>query len=351
VTTTQREVVIADAAPLANALRRNSSRCNHLCNVWDHLAYVDGQRVEYYSKSNSMWLYGDVCAEISKKTGKPMYSVSVRGSGQRRRGITFEFLRFPLQEGEPCEVFSMRDEWWVSATVLGSSTGIVPAYEVQINDALDGETTVSMVSAALVRRSFPAGSRLLVYRDASRGWVDAVALEPGQEDIDEEQPQSWAPEDGPFGGNSMLDFGGALEGPTLSTLSQATICPSGIPKAKGPKKADGSSLDCWFMVPIREGPKALMEVAANDTTDRELVPSYLVRVNPLYLEETRASAIVRQSLLMESLEEQEISARANSRQAPLRQDAKDDGEETQEVPHPQDIRGGSGPWWACFACN
>jgi len=124
-------------------------------------------------------------------------------------------------------------------------------------DSLEGPATTMMISACLLRRPFTAGSRVLIYRDMRRGWVEAMTLDPGEHSMAlDEHNMSWAPEEGPLGHDRSdpLDFGGAISGPTASTLSQATVAPNGIPKNKGPKKSDGSGLDCWLLVAILEVP-------------------------------------------------------------------------------------------------
>lgn len=242
-------------------------------------AYGDSERVEYYSKTNGMWLHAHAFAEWHAEASRAMYSVRLRGSQQKRRGIGFELLRPPLQRGEPCEVFSVKDGWWLVARVMGCTAGAVPGYEVNFSQLPGSRPATRMVSGAIVRRRFPVGSRLVVYRDAERGWVEAEALSPSEEDAEEmDNFCSWAPEDGAYPpSREDLDFGGTVEGPTLSTLSQATVAPAGTSAFKGPRKPDGSPLDCWFMVPLRE----------TNSKDRELVPSHLVRLHPELLAELK----------------------------------------------------------------
>jgi hypothetical protein len=203
-----------------------------------------------------------------------MYSVRMRGSNQRRSGIGLELLRLPLQKGEPCEVFSVKDGWWLVGKTTGISIGAVPGYEVLFSQLPGSPPTTSMVSAAIARRRFPISSRVVVYRDVDQGWEEAVALEPSDEDDQTGVACSWAPEDGPYPPDDLA-FGSALEGPTPSTYSQATVAPAGAQAFKGPRKPDGSPLDCWFMVPVK----------AKGKQERELMPSYLVRLHPDYLQE------------------------------------------------------------------
>lgn len=237
-------------------------------------AYSEGQRVEYYSKTNGMWLHAYCAVDWNADTQKAMYSVRMRGSNQRRSGIGYELLRQPLQKGEPCEVFSVKDGWWLVATTTGIANGAVPGYEVLFSQLEGSPPTTSMVSAAIVRRRFPSGSRLVVYRDVERGWEEATAQEPADADEETGMAVTWAPEDGPTPPD-QLAFGPALMGPTPSTFSQATIAPAGSQAFKGPRKPNGSPLDCWFMVPVK----------AKGSTKRELLPSYLVRLHPDYLTE------------------------------------------------------------------
>lgn len=238
-----------------------------------HFAFQDGEQVEFYSRTHGLWLHAAVGTEICSQSGAPQYNVTLRGSKQRRRGVGLELLRMPLQIGECCEVFSIRDEWWSLGKVVGSSNGVVPGYEVLFSD-LDGHgPMVSMVSAAVVRRVFPVGSRLLVYKGVVRGWVKAVATPPDELD----EPVSWAPEDGPDP-QGIFGFGAAVGGATPSTLSQQTIAPGSSAASRGPKRSDGSALDCLFMLPIREVASGA-EICIGDC-EREFMPSYLVRLQP-----------------------------------------------------------------------
>lgn len=267
----------------------------------ENFAYIDGERVEYYSKTNGMWLHADIFTEWQQDAKCAMYSVRMRGSNQRRRGVGFELLRMPLQKGEPCEVFSVKDGWWLAAKIAGSVAGSVPGYEVKISasDMPGSPTAVSMVSAAVVRRYFPVYSRLVVYRGTDRGWAEAVAVAPScdrpgsggaaavesdalrRSSSGESQMgavESWAPEDGIApreNSSSNLEMGDSILGPTPSTLSQATIAPAGSLCFRGPRKPDGSPLDCWVMVPLQE----------KGCEEKELVPSYLVRLHPEHLED------------------------------------------------------------------
>jgi len=255
--------------PIMGALHREAED-SHIAKF----AYREGERVEYYSKTNGMWLHADVFTELQQDAATVMYAVRMRGSNQRRRGVGFELLRPPLKKGEPCEVFSIKDGWWLVAKVAGTAAGTVPGYEVHLSQLPGAPASLSMVSAAVVRRRFPIGSRLVVYRGIEQGWVEAVAIAPRDDESEFANLESWAPEDG-TGPSDKLDFGGSIEGPTMSTLSQATLAPAGSHSFRGPRKPDGSPLDCWVMVPLQEKGSEI----------REVVPSYLVRLHPEYLQE------------------------------------------------------------------
>jgi len=142
-------------------------------------AYENGERIEYFSRRHRAWQPGFVRVlhrepEAPGRPPKVVYGVELLPSHQMRYGVRLDVLRPPLLEGELVEVFRRRNGGvWLPAKMSGPQAllGAAVGYSVE----LLGERSVQHgLPASRVRRRFPQGSRVEVYRGLERGWVSAV---------------------------------------------------------------------------------------------------------------------------------------------------------------------------------
>jgi len=144
-------------------------------------AYTSGDRVEYYSASRCAWLAGtiEVVAEGDSRNGcdgcPAMYTYHfIPGAkGRPRYNVPLSQLRLPLEEGEPVDVLSLDGSGaWLKAWIAcdqpcGTTTH---GYPVELEGSPE---ELEHIPAVRLRRRFPAGSGMDVYRGAALGWASA----------------------------------------------------------------------------------------------------------------------------------------------------------------------------------
>mmetsp|Transcript_816 Transcript_816/g.1791 ORF Transcript_816/g.1791 Transcript_816/m.1791 type:complete len:448 (+) Transcript_816:119-1462(+) len=141
--------------------------------------YFSGEVVEYYSRSLGTWLPSQIFVESRGPGQDPLLFAHILVDGSQRHDVCLELLRLPLKEGEPCEVFSPRLWRWLEAVVVRSPHAhpglagqkLGGAYCVSLLEDCGGE---AYVPASRLRRRFPEGSPVSVYRGLPTGWIDAV---------------------------------------------------------------------------------------------------------------------------------------------------------------------------------
>jgi len=287
-------------------------------------AYIDGQCVEYYSRTHGIWLLADIRVKLmgADEKGAQLwanYTVTMHNSRQRRPNVGLSCLRTVLVSGEPCEHYVTEQDRWVPGSVVRAlHDGAVPGYELELEEATEVPTI--MANSVLVRRRYPAGAQAVVYRGLARGWVNAEVLEPHALDNDPSRgPAAWTPmrsqEQAKAAGQEADEF--ALGAPVLGAIAsdatvvsvasaasvQSTATSASGRRPRKPRKGDGAGVECWARVPLRE-----VEDAA---AIRHLVPSYLVRLHP---EELAKLAMQRAALQMDVTPE--TTAEVTTEEAP-----------------------------------
>lgn len=158
-------------------------------------AYAHGAVVECYSRALKRWLPGTVAVIVQDRPqeGAPAavaYEVSVGRPRQLLRNVELDCLRDPLQVGEAVEVLLPRaaPRWSPGAvTAAHQSCGPLPATSFRVLAECEGaDLEMSGVQPEQVRRRFPEGAAVDVYRGPTHGWVAAVVCssadwEPAQE--------------------------------------------------------------------------------------------------------------------------------------------------------------------------
>eukprot|EP00928_Gymnodinium_smaydae_P066832 TRINITY_DN49797_c0_g1_i1.p1 TRINITY_DN49797_c0_g1~~TRINITY_DN49797_c0_g1_i1.p1 ORF type:complete len:602 (+),score=43.30 TRINITY_DN49797_c0_g1_i1:53-1807(+) len=150
-------------------------------------AYGNGDLVEYYSSTRRQWLLATL--EVDEQGGNEedmahidddgaftdaAYHVRVFQTSQVRRHIPLDMLRPPLQDAELVEVYSRRYGRWLPASIVGRPPrGPHRNYKALLLEAELPELQLT-VPATRVRRRFPAGCSVHVYRGPPAGWVAAI---------------------------------------------------------------------------------------------------------------------------------------------------------------------------------
>mmetsp|Transcript_56584 Transcript_56584/g.104736 ORF Transcript_56584/g.104736 Transcript_56584/m.104736 type:complete len:452 (-) Transcript_56584:95-1450(-) len=192
--------------------------------------YLSGEFVEYYSRSLSTWLPAQIFVESHGPGREPSLFATMLLDGSQRHDICLELLRTPLRAGEPCEVFSPRMWRWLEATVLrGPDEHQVMAgqrgssYCVSLLEDCGGE---AYVPASRLRRRFPEGTPVSIYRGLPTGWIDAVVRSSSSE-------------------RSKTQPGCAAASPPSPRISEEVDIQQLVP---APVLPDGSTLDFWVEV-------------------------------------------------------------------------------------------------------
>jgi hypothetical protein len=180
------------------------------------LAYKDGERVEYYSQTVRRWLPANVWltthnGQSASSAQDVRYGLMVGRARQRRQNVPLYAIRLPLRENEPVDFFNVEqqlDTWtasWMHARMWGSQPcgATTVGYKVQLNNILK-----NAVRADFVRRRFPVGSTVEVYRvplpeseahGRPSGWVPAIVA-PYDSPLEQELPLA------PVGPRLPLDY-------------------------------------------------------------------------------------------------------------------------------------------------
>mmetsp|Transcript_73671 Transcript_73671/g.190061 ORF Transcript_73671/g.190061 Transcript_73671/m.190061 type:complete len:920 (+) Transcript_73671:86-2845(+) len=293
--------------------------------------FVQGEHVEYYSKTHGMWMLGEISIAPPEETEEghvreTAYTVHMPTSKQKRDMVQLDCMRLPMEKGEACEVFSLSrlgNRWKQGEVVKAKTSRALPSYFVR--PTRGAETATTLVTATVTRRRYVQGTRVFVYREPVDGWTgcwtSAQVLAPRVSDVT--RRDGWAPgenpdEDGqrmgprvqgpssteqtllPGLGSSVtgpeistassMELGGSpVRGPSLSAVSGFGMPVSGAlasnasnasttsasklgGRMKAPKEQDGAELGYWTMVPIQE--------EGSDQAKREMVPSYFIRLPP-----------------------------------------------------------------------
>lgn len=150
------------------------------------LAYLPTTRVEYFSKTLSVWVGGRVLEpgdyrnsnnKSNNKSNAQLlsdYNVMLT-SGQVRYDVGLDEIRLELQPGELVDVRCAPSMKWVPGTVK-DKVSTNPTQFGYIIEVLGRDPPLTRVSPANVRRRFPAGARVQAYLGDDRGWVSGVVV-------------------------------------------------------------------------------------------------------------------------------------------------------------------------------
>jgi len=142
-------------------------------------AWPIGASIEYFSATNSVWVPGRISsAGVFGNAESPSYTVRLMGSGQERYQVPMNFLRPRLLHGEPVSIYYTDNHGsvWGNAIVRGANLSWM-AYDVEVIDGNYRAPAYFKQNVANIRRRFPAGSDIFVYRGPSAGWVTGSVVE------------------------------------------------------------------------------------------------------------------------------------------------------------------------------
>lgn len=214
-------------------------------------------RIEYYSSTNADWICATLSSNVvherkdasSSLQGRLAYKVFLPRD-QEREDVPVDCFRRPFSEGEPVEIFSNRlSGVWIPGSIVGKQSpgATTIGYRVKVEgDGEDEGMILDHVPPRRLRRWFPPGCLVYVYRGPQHGWQEAVVHQ-----------------------DAVVH---ALSGPAACAEHPSNQPPNPLgpfsPRS-GPTRADSNqnALVWWTHVPVCvEGPD----------TDPEWVPSYFV---------------------------------------------------------------------------
>lgn len=160
-------------------------------------AYQHGAKVEVYSAAERRWLQGTVAVIPEVSEGGPptlYYEVTAGRRKQLHRHVALERLREPLLEGEALELLTScpgaaGPQRWLPAVMLSGSgprccrvLPLGPGVEGRGAAGAEQAEVLEGVRPERLRRRFPPGAAVEVYRGAACGWlagtVEPQALQP-----------------------------------------------------------------------------------------------------------------------------------------------------------------------------
>lgn len=168
--------------------------------------YETGTKVEYYSRSNGLWLPAEVFAKANMVRRSVVdvdtvitYDIHVLGARvQELYDVKFESLRLPFEALEYVDIYSRDAKLptggkWLAGRINGPqvSSATMVGYQVLITDTSCGEDTqkvlftgkvLEMIPATRLRRRYSEGQQIEVYKGAVEGWVKAVVQFGNKED-------------------------------------------------------------------------------------------------------------------------------------------------------------------------
>jgi len=247
-------------------------------------AYLDGAMVEYYSSTHCRWLKGQVSLDVARnKAGRYhlSYDVKLEGVSKPRRDVALDMIRLPVEEDEDVVVFLLcQGGVWTPGKVVKRQRGRKAnfSYSVQLND---GQTL--QVPPAQVRRTFPAGSSVEIWRP-QRGWVPAVVMEDSSELHFPRPLSKWSPAP-PREESLATPRSSASESPRAlgqpqsprrrSVKDQLPKSPRALQSMWMASNDWTKALHPWIMIPVREGREKDWTKAHYALIEE--VPLYLIR--------------------------------------------------------------------------
>jgi hypothetical protein len=156
--------------------------------------YETGTKVEYYSRSNGLWLPAEVFAKANMVRRSVVdvdtvitYDIHVLGARvQELYDVKFESLRLPFEALEYVDIYSRDAKLptggkWLAGRINGPqvSGATMVGYQVLITDT---QIVLEMIPATRLRRRYNEGQQIEVYKGAVEGWVKAVVQFGNKED-------------------------------------------------------------------------------------------------------------------------------------------------------------------------
>lgn len=140
-------------------------------------AYADGQSVEYFSHTHQQWMVGVVHVQSQGDgvhgTGATcIFNVRIHHRAQLRPDVALDSLRPSFKPGDLVEVYTRRYGGSCIPAVIAReqpTASTLVGYHVE----LEHEGMLKNIPAYRLRRRFPAGSRVEVYRGIAQGWCAA----------------------------------------------------------------------------------------------------------------------------------------------------------------------------------
>jgi hypothetical protein len=227
-----------------------------------HAPYLDGASIEYYSFTQQRWMAGVIKLQSQgRATSEELHlHVELSRGNQLRADVTLDNIRLALEPNDLVEVLveEKDDEGEHShkyhpafVTANQSKAATMLGYHVHM------ETTgrvLKNVPAVRLRRRFPAGARVEIFRGPSLGWCEGrIHGDVGSSDGCGNE------------GFSPLPEVQELQKTPLP-VAEEDLCDRDGSEALDVAVATGASLGLWTYVPI-----------CTETESFEQVPSYLVR--------------------------------------------------------------------------
>jgi hypothetical protein len=139
------------------------------------LIYEDGEKVEYFSGTHQRWVPARIKVEVKVSSKDPnlapivMYDVMMAHS-ICHKNVDLNLLRLPFQHGELVELFSKRKGGtWLPGMIAGvqQARATMQGYSVHLDDMNE---IFQDIPAVRLRRRFPPGTHVRVYRGPREGW-------------------------------------------------------------------------------------------------------------------------------------------------------------------------------------
>jgi len=211
----------------------------------------------------------------------PFLAVKLEGVSKPRRDVALDMIRLPVEEDEDVVVFLLcQGGVWTPGKVVKRQRGRKAnfSYSVQLND---GQTL--QVPPAQVRRTFPAGSSVEIWRP-QRGWVPAVVMEDSSELHFPRPLSKWSPAP-PREESLATPRSSASESPRAlgqpqsprrrSVKDQLPKSPRALQSMWMASNDWTKALHPWIMIPVREGREKDWTKAHYALIEE--VPLYLIR--------------------------------------------------------------------------
>lgn len=252
----------------------------------------DGEVVEYFSSTHKVWLLGVVQVKLKDNADEGdlvadpyfVYNVRLRQSSQWRYKVPLDMMRKPFEPMDIVDVFSKRKggSWMVS--VIESSAGyMMKEYKCRVfGEGAVPPMTLEKVPSWRIRRRFPPGCSVEVYRGSLEGWQAGVVHSVAAE-FPAEPPVPLSALSPGSGGSRTSEPAVATDIPRSMTMlmEDATICATSV------VGDDGAGVYPWVQIPVyhEEWDEQELEEDFGKDPDMELgmwTPSYLIRLRAVH---------------------------------------------------------------------